>query len=124
MKFKISSKLKKVDNLIAGFPKQYHSFLLAFFAVGVMSDLFLFKTNFDLRLFILIGLWLFIVKVYRLKSDSTFKLALVFLILLFIFFIFDYESFTTERIAVWIYLILAVGVIQQLFEIKEKKERE
>lgn len=94
--------------------------LPAIFFIGASVDLFYFQVSSDLRLFLLIALWVVVTRIYGLKSDSTFKLALGFLGLLFVFFIFNRNDPVTDKITTWIYLLLIVGVIQQFVEIKNK----
>lgn len=100
--------------------------LLTAFFIGFVVDVFFFSSatlDFvgDLRLFSLLLLWLFVSKLYRLTSVSTFKLTLVFLFILFFLFIFFRDKPCTERIASWIYVYLFIGVIQQLFESGKEK---
>ena len=94
------------------------------FFVGFLADVFLLWQKLDwaadIRLFILVGLWLLIGKMFRLTSIATFKVTLVFLIVLSFLFIFAREHASVERIASWVYIFLAVGVIQQLWESRKK----
>jgi hypothetical protein len=96
--------------------------LLLGFLIGVILDLLNFQTPSDIRIFSLIFLWVLTVRTFHFKSDMTFKLALGFLGLLLIFFIFARGSLITERIAVWIYLCLVVGVVQQFFELRKESK--
>lgn len=101
-------------------------FLIIFFT-GFIADVFFitpdkFYTDWvsDVRLFLLLLLWLFIVKISHFTSIATFKLTLIFLFALSFFFIFFRDHIATERLASWIYFFLFTGVIQQLFESRKQ----
>lgn len=96
-------------------------FLPVIFLFGLLADLFYFKVGSDFRLFPLLVLWILVLRIYRFRSDMTFKLALLFLSLLFVSFIVKRESFINERISTWIYVILVLGVVQQFLELRHIK---
>ncbi len=98
--------------------------LLSLFYIGAFVDVFLMSSPIlsyasDLRIFLLLGFWLLIVKVGRLGSRVTFKLALAFLVILFFLFIFFRTQPSVERTATWIYLLLLIGIIQQFFKTRK-----
>ena len=101
--------------------------LLTLFSIGALVDVFLMSSptlsyGSDLRIFLLLCFWLFIVKVGRLGSIATFKLALIFLAILFFLFTFFRTQPSVERTATWIYLLLLIGIIQQFFDVKKEKQ--
>jgi len=61
---------------------------------------------------ILLVSWIVISKRYSLKSNTTFLLALCFLLLIPLFFIFNLFD-VAERSAVWLYYFLIIGIFQQ-----------
>lgn len=102
------------------------SLFIAFFS-GFIVDVFFIKVEdtytdwvSDLRLFLLLALWILIVKVYRFSGLKTLKLAFAFLSILSLIFIFSGSNSYTERLASWVYIYLATGVIQQLIELRRK----
>lgn len=99
---------------------EFQVLLLIIFVIGFLTDVFYFPIvldwGSDFRLFFLVILWLFIVRISRFSSRATFKLSLGFLILLFALFMVSRDYPPTERIASWIYIFLAIGIAQQLFE--------
>ncbi len=113
MKDKISKKSKKIYI----FAEKQKTFFLALFFIGLSMDLFYFKLYSDIRIFALLALWIFIIKISDFKSDSTFKLSLGMLGMMFVFF--GRNLFVQERIAVWIFLLLTTGLIQQFFEFRK-----
>lgn len=101
--------------------------LLMVFFIGFIADIFFIVPiqsykdwGSDARLFILLILWIIVVKVSRFTSIATFRLTLLFLAVLSFLFIFFREYHSTERVASWVYIYLATGVIQQLFEARRK----
>lgn len=101
--------------------------LLLVFLAGFMIDIFYFPITLDWgsdsRLLLLVILWLFFVKLSHFNSRATFKVALIFLMLLSLLFIFSRDFPPIERIASWIYIFLAIGILQQLFENPKKKQK-
>lgn len=100
-------------------------FLLLLFFAGFVIDVFYYPIvmldwQSDIRLFLIISLWLFIVKVSHFSSRATFKISFGFLILLFVLLVFFSDHPGIERIASWIYVFLLIGIIQQVFESKRK----
>lgn len=123
MRRKIVETLKKVFLKLEKKCLQFRIYFLGAFIIGILGDIFYFKTSSDFRFFPFLFLWISILKFYRFKSNSTFKVSLVFLILLFIFFVFARNSPTTEKIATYIYLFLVVGVIHQFAELRSRDEK-
>lgn len=96
---------------------------LVVFLTGFIADAFFVKLQntytdwgADARLFLLLTLWVIIAKASRYTSTATFKLTLAFLTILSFFFIFFRGHPSIERLASWVYIYMATGVIQQLFE--------
>lgn len=92
--------------------------LITVFFIGFLVDVFAFTTGSDLRMFALIGFWIFLIIFYKLKSEITLKVTIVYLIILFFLFIFARDQSYTDRVSTWIYLFLIIGLIQQFKEIK------
>lgn len=107
--------------------KRIQVLLLFFFLAGFIVDVFYFPVilnwESDFRLLLLVLDWLLIVKLSHSNSRATFKITLIFLLLLSLFFIFFPNYPPTERIASWIYIFLAVGIIQELFESPKKSKK-
>ena len=98
-------------------------FLWALFIGGFFIDVFSIQPadNYtdwsgDIRLFLFVGLWLIVGRCCRYTSFTTLKLALIFVSIFSYLFLFSRNSFSTERITSWIYIYLAIGVLQQLWE--------
>lgn len=100
--------------------------LMSIFFLGVFADVFFIWKNLDwgsdIRLFCITAFWLVVGKMFRLTSIATFKVTLVFLVVLSIFFIFLRDHPSVERLASWVYVFLAVGVVQLLFESRKNQK--
>lgn len=101
--------------------------LLLVYIAGFIADIFVIKLKLiytdwdsDIRLFSLLLLWLVIGRAYHFTSLTTFKLSLCFLVIFSFIFIFFRDHPSIERIASWIYIYLAVGLVQQVFERRKK----
>lgn len=97
--------------------------LLLVYIAGFITDVFIIKPkliytdwNADIRLFGLLFLWLAIGRILHFTSLITLKLTMCFLAIFSFVFIFFCDHPSVERIASWIYIYMAVGVVQQVFE--------
>lgn len=90
--------------------------LITIFILGVIVDIFT-NSHSDMNLLLLCALWVLVIKLFKFNSAITFKGTLIFLILLFALFIMGPDQKSIERIATWIFLFLALGIIQQFREV-------
>lgn len=86
----------------------------------VLGDIFLFPVSSDIRIFSMLAVYAFFIKIFKLKSNVTFVLTLILLVLAYVQFIFSNPIvFITpgmpvaEKTAVWVFLFLVVGIIQK-----------
>lgn len=88
----------------------------------ILGDVFLFKESSDIRIFGLVFVYLFFLTFLKLKSKETFIFALAFLIEAYIQFLFSNRAYflnpdtaapPSERLAVWTFLFLVIGIIQK-----------
>jgi len=94
--------------------------ILAIF--GIFLDIFVFKFTSDLLILILAGLWVLSVYHYKFEGKASVGLALGFLILCPLLLIFKKESIA-EKVAIWAYMFLVVGVVQLFVEyLKEERK--
>ena len=98
---------------IASFLKENKKTVLSFFITAIAGDILFFKKSSDYFTFGMLILYLFFLKIFQIKSKSTFLLCLVLLSAMFIDYLFSGASVATEKAAVWFILFLIVGVIQQ-----------
>lgn len=104
--------IKKLFSILAPF----RLVLITVFFAGVIIDTFLeFRSDLILLAFCL--LWILVGRLFKFNSTITFKAVLAFLILFLILFIFSQDKGYVERIATWIYLLLAIGIAQQFREV-------
>ena len=90
--------------------------VLSVIFLGIIADPLFITGNSDIRIFGILGLYITAVFFYKLKSGLTFVFGLVLLGIMYIEFLFTGTSPATEKAAVWLYLFLAIGIIQKLRE--------
>lgn len=98
--------------------KRNQAVLLTLFILGVIGDVYGFNIYSDSRLVLLLLLYWFYIRLNNVRSKTTFLLTLIFLVVMFISFLAKGANAQTERIAVWFYLLLAFGIIQQWQELE------
>lgn len=91
-------------------------FLITIFFIGVIVDIFS-NVNSDMSLLLLCALWILAIKLFNFKSATTFIVTLAFLVALFFFFLISPDQKSIERAATWIFLFLALGIVQQFREV-------
>ena len=95
--------------------------LIILVILGILIDIFVFKFTSDFIILFLTGLW--VLSIYRFKFEGRVSIgfALFFLILCPFLLIFGKELIA-EKVAIWAYMFLVVGVIQMFIEyIREGK---
>lgn len=98
----------------------YKSFVLVLFSLLLFFDVFKFKgtPTADLRIGIIVALWIIVLNLYKLKSIATFQLTLGCISILLYLYIFARTEYSLERTATWVYMFLVVGIIQQFLELR------
>lgn len=98
---------------IASFLRENKKTILTLFAVAIFADIIFLNKSSDLIIFSILILYSFFIKIFQLKSRSTFLFCLTFLITMFFNYLLTGTSVSTEKAAVWLILFLIIGVIQQ-----------
>jgi len=99
--------------------KQHSVILLLTFIVVLLADIFIFIDTSDKRIvFILLMYWLYI-HFNNFKSKITFFIALILLMGMFASLVMKGPNAKTEKLAVWVVLLLAFGIVQQWREISK-----
>lgn len=88
----------------------------------VSIDVFLFSVSADVRIFLILGMYFILYYRFHMKSQMTLGLAFVFVIISYVqFMLTDPNVFanpgavplSAERMAVWVYLFMLSGIVQQ-----------
>ncbi len=103
---KFYKKLKKIT-------KEFRSFLLFLILLALLFDSIFIKINSDLIIFGILAIYIFIYIATPSNSKITFIYSFVMLFTMFLSYIVSGTSFSTEKAAVWCFLFLLLGVIQQ-----------
>lgn len=81
--------------------------------LGIFFDIFIIDSSSDLRILFLIGLWILSIRLHKFEAQVTMVIGLALLALCPFALIFSRSS-VAEKAAIWAYLFLIVGVIQEL----------
>lgn len=93
-----------------------------FILLLIISDIVLFTLSSDIRIFGILFIYIFFVKLLKLKSNASFVFSLIFLVLAYSSFIFsDVTYFAnpgpnipfSEKAAVWTFLFMIIGIVQK-----------
>ncbi len=102
------------------FLRENRFFFLSTLFLLILGDAIFFTISSDIRIFALLGFYLYLAKQFSLKSQTTFLFAFFLFVFTYISYIFtDPSAFhrtTTppaEKAAVWVFMFLVLGVIQK-----------
>lgn len=88
----------------------------------ILGDVMFFQKSSDLRTFPILIFYLYIVRRFRITSQTTFLLCIILLFVMYLHYIFSplktYDNQYPlapmgERVAVWLYLFFIIGVFQK-----------
>ena len=103
----------KYAKRVAFFLKENKKTVLALIIVVIFADSIFLKENSDFVIFSILILYVVLIKMFQIKSKSTFLLCLTLLGTMFISYMFTGTSISTEKAAVWLVLFLGIGIFQQ-----------
>jgi hypothetical protein len=94
------------------FLSKYRFAVLFLTAMGIFFDLFIIDSNSDLRILFLTGLWILSVWLHKFGARVSIAVGLALLALCPLVLIFGRSS-VAEKVAIWAYLFLLLGVVQE-----------
>lgn len=106
-------KKNKLVMLLIHSTKQYRIIILTIVSGLIVLDASILPTASDLKFFGISILYILFSFFYKLKSTFTFTLCLFVLLIMFIGFVSTGSIFATEKAAVWVVLLMIIGIIQQ-----------
>lgn len=106
---------KNIAKVVHFLEKHKPSVLTAIF-LSILGDIFFLKESSDVRIFGVILVYICSIWLYKLSSKLTFTFALWVLCVMFFLFLFTSTSENTEKAAVWLFFLIAIGIFQQLKE--------
>lgn len=112
---------KQFINNKLSYLKNYKSSMLTAIMLIIIADIFFSNTTSDVVFFGILGLYLFSINFYNLKAKTAFLICFFILVGFSIQFIFSSTSNHTEEAAVWLFLFLSTGIIQELWQLKNEK---
>lgn len=90
--------------------------ILTIITLVIIADIFLIKENSDIRIFVILAVYIASILFYRLKSKFTFLLCFLILASMYVEFVVSGTSEGTEKAAVWFFFFLLIGIVQQFRE--------
>lgn len=106
--------MKNGLSLLFSFLRQNKSGALTATWLMLTADIFSGEIQSDLIIAGILGLYIFFIRILKLNSKVTFLFCFFIIGLLFIEFIFTGISEHTEKAAVWLFLFMAIGILQEL----------
>lgn len=103
--------------------KRHHWYSLFLFTVGIFFDICFLKFTSSLFILFLVFLWIWTVIDWQLEGKFSIFGGLILLIVSPFLLILKKDPIA-EKVAAWVYVFLATGVIQQLIELKMGKKLE
>lgn len=106
-------------NKPSNFLKNFRLLFVSMFVSALLLELFLTKTSDDLLLLGLTLFWILTVLGFRLESRFSILGTLIFLLSAAFFLMIRLQA-VAEKLAVWAYLFLVVGIVQRLIEERKR----
>lgn len=112
---KVIEKFTEGKNMkrVVFFLKENKKTVLTLMGATIFADILFLKKSSDFVTFSILIIYVVFIKMFQIKSKSTFLLSLALLGGMFISYLLTGASIPTEKAAVWLILFLAVGIIQQ-----------
>ena len=108
--------LTKTKDIVLAHLHAYKQVVLTLIVLLVVADVLFLKESSDIRIFGILGIYIWGILMYKLHSNYTFFMGLLSLFLMYILFLITGTSSSTEKAAVWLFFFLGIGMIQRLKE--------
>ena len=102
---------------VKGVLENYKFWMLLIAGVGISVDNFFFEFTSDFVILFLTGLWVLSLWLYEYEGRVSIGMGLGFLILCPFLLILE-EGAVAEKAAIWAYILLVVGAVQQLVDLR------
>lgn len=106
---------------VLSFLKVYRVGVVTLLLVIMIEDILLVGFKSDLITFSILGLIIFFFRFYKTTSKRIFSLAFIPIIVMFLMYFIDAFSVITEKAAIWLFLLMGVGIMQELFKKTENE---
>ena len=88
--------------------------------VAIIADILSVSFKSDLITFTILGLIIIFFRFYKFSSKSMFTLCFIPLVIIFFSFLINPNSLGLEKASVWLFLIMGVGIIEEIFKSNKK----
>lgn len=99
---------------IKNFLNKHRNYFLLVAVLGIWIDIFLLKSISDITTLVLVVLWILVTWLYHVRGKFLAIPATIFLVLSPLFSNKGEEAIA-DRMAVWIFIFLTLGVLRELF---------
>lgn len=113
--------MKRYIAVLLSILRRHKSAVLIALLIGVMVDVVGIAFKSDLIIFGLLGLYILAIRIYKLPSKIAFFICFFILTLLLFEFIATGASLHTEKAAVWLFLFMGIGIVQEFIQRDNEK---
>jgi 4-hydroxybenzoate polyprenyltransferase len=102
------------------FLKRYKFVVITLLVVVMIEDILFIRFKSDLITFTVLGLIVIFFKFYKWTTKRIFFLCFIPVAIMFVMFFTDSSSIVLENAAIWLYLLMGVGIVWELFRKGQK----
>lgn len=97
------------------------NYLLAIFLIGIVLDIIFVKPLSDIVVFFIASIWIIVIRLFKFGGNVSLFCSFILLVLC-ILSIFLQERIYIDKTSVWIFVLLAIGIFQEIFfSLRRKK---
>lgn len=108
--------MNKFIQKILFFLKEYKHGVVALLLAAIVSDMVFIKLKSDVITLAILGLILLCFRLYKYTPKRIFAICFFPVVVIFFGFMIDPTSVAIEKAAVWLFLLMAAGIVQELFQ--------
>lgn len=112
--------MKKYLQSVLLFLKEYKHGVIALILTAIIVDIFFIRSKSDAITLTILGLVIFFFRFYKLSRKKIFILCFIPTGTIFFTFLIDPASIAIEKAAIWLFLLMGTGIIQELFATDSK----
>jgi len=107
--------MKKLVQRVLFFLKEYKHGVVTVLLMAVIADILFIRYASDPITFSILGLIVVMFKFYQFTSKNIFSLGIIPLVIMSFGFLLDPASFVADKASVWLFLLIGIGIVQELF---------
>lgn len=99
--------------LFVSFLHENRLIVLTFIVIAILVDSLITPLSTDIAYFGILACYILFYRFYHMRSSLTFMLCLGIIVAILISLILSQASIRTEKLTVWFFLLMVVGILQQ-----------